>query len=81
MKKQMAVTLYPIQQSPELVPDEIPVGAIVEVVREVEHKDFYSGKGYLILWEEKCYADVVDISRLEFIDVDQQDMKEMERTQ
>lgn len=68
MKKQMAITLYAIKQSPELVPNEIPVGKLVEVVREVEHKDFYSGKGYLIFWEEKCYADVVDKSRLEFIE-------------
>lgn len=67
MKKRMAITLYPIKQSPGLIPDEIPVGELVEVVREVQHKDFYSGKGYLIFWEEKCYADVVDTSRLEFI--------------
>lgn len=68
MQKKMAITLYAIKQSPELIPNEIPSGVTVEVLREVEHVDFYSGKGFLIFWEEKCYADVVDGSRLKFIE-------------
>lgn len=60
----MARLLYDIPQAPELQPNIIPKGVSVEVVREVEHPDFFSGKGYLIFWAEKAYADVVDASRL-----------------
>lgn len=67
MTKQMAKTLYDIEQNPELIPNVIPKGSLVELIREVEHVDFYSGKGYIIFWEEKAYADVVDISRVELI--------------
>ena len=63
----MARTLFDIEQSPHLIPNIIPKDSLVEVIREVEHPDFYSGKGYLIFWKEKCYSDVVDSSRLEFI--------------
>jgi hypothetical protein len=66
MKKQMAETLFDIKQSPELIPNVLPKGVLVEVVREVDHKDFYSGKGYLIFWEQKAYADVVDSSIIKF---------------
>lgn len=62
-----AITLFDIGVSPELIPSCIPKGVEVEVLREVKHKDFYSGTGYIIFWKEKCYADVVDTSILEFI--------------
>lgn len=64
MTKQMGTLLLAIRQDPMLNPNEIPKGATVEILRTVEHEDFYSGKGYVILWHEKCYADVVDTSRV-----------------
>lgn len=64
----MAKLLFDIQQAPELLPNIIPKGTLVEVIREVEHQDFWSGKGYIIFWSEKAYADVVDRSRLQFLD-------------
>lgn len=67
MKPRFARVLDDITQCPQLVPDHIPMGSQVEILREVKHKDFYSGKGYVILWHEKCYADVVDVSKLEFL--------------
>lgn len=65
--KKLAETICDIPQAPELVPNVIPKGTVVEVIREIEHKDFFSGTGYLILWVDKAYADVVDVSRLKFI--------------
>ncbi|KZR58345.1 hypothetical protein [Pseudobacillus badius] len=62
-----AKLLFDIEQASELVPNVIPKGTTVEVIREVKHQDFLSGKGYIIFWPEKAYADVVDSSRLEFI--------------
>lgn len=66
MEKRYAEVLMDIAQSPELVPDHIPKGVVVEIIREVEHADFHSGKGYIVYWKEKAYADVVDKSRLKF---------------
>lgn len=63
-KKLMGELLCDIKQSPELIPNFIPKGTSVEIIRKVEHHDFYSGKGYVIYWEEKAYADVVDVSRI-----------------
>lgn len=68
MKKRFAETLNEINQAPYLIPNSIPKGTIVEVIREVKHKDFWSGTGYLIFWEDVAYADVVDGSRLKFIE-------------
>lgn len=66
MGKKMAKLLFDIQQASELIPNVIPKGTMVEVIREVEHQDFFSGKGYIIFWSEMAYADVVDASRLKF---------------
>ncbi|MCR8982649.1 hypothetical protein [Brevibacillus laterosporus] len=60
-KGKFAITLCAIEQSPKLTPDVIPKGVKVEILRMVEHGDFYSGTGYIIFWPEQYYADVVDV--------------------
>ncbi|MCR8980910.1 hypothetical protein [Brevibacillus laterosporus] len=67
-KGKFAITLCAIEQSPKLTPDVIPKGVKVEILRMVEHGDFYSGTGYIIFWPEQCYADVVDVSRVKIIE-------------
>jgi len=67
MAKQLAVLLYDVGQAPELIPNIIPQGTEVEVLRKVKHKDFVTGIGYIIFWEEKAYADCVDQTCLKFI--------------
>lgn len=47
-----------------MVPNMIPEGTQVEILREIDDKCFYSGSGYVIYWEDFCFAYVIDRARV-----------------
>ena len=47
-----------------IVPHEIPEGTKVEVLKVIENNSFFSGKGYVIYWDDFCFAYVVDSARV-----------------
>jgi hypothetical protein len=68
-----AKTRNDVMMAQDLHPNHIPAGVEVEVIREVKHRDFYSGTGYLILWHRKMYSVVVDPSVLQDIQPEEED--------
>lgn len=50
-----------------MVPNMIPAGTKVEILKEIDDNCFYSGKGYVIYWEDFCFAYVTDRARVSII--------------